>query len=276
MPPFAIPRAPLAKIDNLRLYGESQGFCQRDLIQAPLNMAILEVHQLCKTYGTGNTAVPAVRGVSFQVQAGEFLAIMGPSGSGKSSLLHILAGLEPPTSGQVLLESQDLAKLSDDQRTLMRRRRLGFVSQKMNLLPTLTAEENVGIPLMLDGVSHAEAVAKAGKALNEVGLLHRKGHYPDELSGGEQQRVAIARALVIQPAILFADEPTGALDSANGQKVLDLLREIVRVRKQTVIFVTHDAHLAGQADRIIQMMDGQIQRDSASTTAREASVLGVA
>lgn len=249
-------------IDRRRQANDSQGFSQRVLARSIPLMPLLEVQNLSKTYGSGLTAVPAVRGVSFLVQPGEFVAIMGPSGCGKSSLLHILAGIEPPTSGKVLLEGKDFGAMSDDDRTLMRRRRLGFVSQKMNLLATLSAEENVAIPLMLDGVRRKDALQRAGVCLAEVGMAHRKGHFPDELSGGEQQRVAIARALVIEPAVLFADEPTGALDSANGQRVFDLLRKIVAEKHQTVIMVTHDAHLAAQAERTIQMMDGEMQSDS--------------
>lgn len=268
----AIPLSSISLIDIRRAGKDSQGFSSHLSGRSIPHMPLLEVQNLTKTYGAGATAVPAVRGVSFVVQAGEFVAIMGPSGCGKSSLLHILAGIEPPSSGKVLLDGKDLGAMSDDDRTLMRRRRLGFVSQKMNLLPTLSAEENVAIPLMLDGIRRTQALQKAEVCLADVGLAHRKKHYPDELSGGEQQRVAIARALVIEPAILFADEPTGALDSANGQKVFELLGQIVSAKHQTVIMVTHDAHLAAQAGRTIQMMDGAMQTDSGQS---KRSVIGV-
>jgi putative ABC transport system ATP-binding protein len=196
--------------------------------------------------------------VDLTVRRGEFVAIMGPSGSGKSTLLHLLGGIDVPTSGQVLLEGTDLASLTDDRRTLIRRRRLGFIFQTFNLLPTLTAEENVSLPLELDGVSAAQAVKRAQAVLNLVGMSHRSSHIPSALSGGEQQRVAIARSLVIEPILLLADEPTGNLDSVNGRQVTTMLRCLVDESHQTIVMVTHDESVAAHADRIIRLRDGLV------------------
>src|SRR6188474_1131909 len=201
---------------------------------------VLETCQLRKSFGEGEAAVEALRGVDIGVKQGEMLAIMGRSGSGKSTLLTLLGGVDVPTSGQILLEGTDLATLSDDGRTLIRRRRIGFVFQAFNLLPILTAEENVSLPLELDGVSSKVARERALKTLELVGLAARRSHLPGKMSGGEQQRVAIARALVIQPALLLADEPTGNLDSANGDRITKVLRELVDQRGQTIVMVTHD------------------------------------
>jgi putative ABC transport system ATP-binding protein len=231
---------------------------------------VLEARELAKTYGEGHARVEALRGIDLAVQAGEFLAIMGPSGSGKSTLLHLLAGVEQPTSGQVLLEGRDLAQLDDDERTLIRRRRMGFVFQHFNLLPTLTAAENVTLPLLLDGVSPSEARERGTAALTLVNMEHRQTHLPSELSGGEQQRVAVARALVIQPALLLADEPTGNLDSDAGQQVVDLLRRLVRERRQTIVIVTHDAQVAAQADSIVHVRDGRLEPTVIAPTRRAA------
>jgi putative ABC transport system ATP-binding protein len=189
------------------------------------------------------------------------LAIMGRSGSGKSTLLTLLGGVDVPTSGQVLLEGKDLATLTDDNRTLIRRRRIGFVFQAFNLLPILTAEENVALPLELDGVPAKEAHERAARSLELVGLESRRSHLPGKMSGGEQQRVAIARALVIEPAIVLADEPTGNLDSANGRRITQVLRELVDQHGQTIVLVTHDPAVAQQADRVIYLFDGQIERE---------------
>jgi putative ABC transport system ATP-binding protein len=222
---------------------------------------VLQARGLAKTYGEGAARVEALRGIDLAVRPGEFLAIMGPSGSGKSTLLHLLAGVEQPSSGQVLLEGRDLAQLSDDERTLIRRRRLGFVFQHFNLLPILTAAENVSLPLLLDGVASAEADERALRALALVGVDHRRTHLPSELSGGEQQRVAVARALAINPALLLADEPTGNLDSDTGQQVVRLLRQLVDQQHQTIVIVTHDAQIAAQADSILHVRDGLLQAD---------------
>jgi putative ABC transport system ATP-binding protein len=222
-------------------------------------MFILETRGLKKQYGEGEAAVEAVKGINLQVSPGEFVAIMGRSGSGKSTLLAMLGGVEVPTSGQVLIENRDLASMNDDERTLMRRRRIGFIFQAFNLLPILTAEENISLPLELDGVSSSEARQRALAALDKVGMTKRSDHVPSKMSGGEQQRVAIARALVIEPALLLADEPTGNLDSANSHRITTLLRELVDKQKQTIVMVTHDPAVADLADRIIYVVDGLVQ-----------------
>jgi putative ABC transport system ATP-binding protein len=195
--------------------------------------------------------------VSAKVEAGEFLAVMGPSGCGKSTLLHVMGGIDPPTSGQVLLDGQDLGALDDTARSILRRRRIGFVFQRINLLPTLSAIENVALPLRIDGIARQTSQDRAAAALEIVGMQQRAAHFPHEMSGGEQQRVAIARALVIDPTVIMADEPTGALDSTNAQRILDLLSECAR-RGQTIVMVTHDPNMAKQASRVLQMQDGQI------------------
>jgi putative ABC transport system ATP-binding protein len=225
-------------------------------------MNVIEARGLTKVFGTGEVRVDALRGVDLEVPKGELLAIMGPSGSGKSTLLHILGGVDVPTSGQVLLEGIDLATLNDDERTMVRRRRMGFIFQSFNLLPTLSAEENASLPLVLDGVSAAKARERAIEALKLVGVAHRRTHIPSALSGGEQQRVAIARALATDPALLLADEPTGNLDSANGQQVTALLRRLVEERQHTIIMVTHDEMVAAKADRIVRFRDGLIEQEA--------------
>jgi len=226
-------------------------------------MTILETREVTKSYGSGDGQVAALRGVSTRIEAGEFVAIMGPSGSGKSTLLTILGGVEFPTSGQVLLEGVDLASLSDDNRTKLRRRRLGFIFQSFNLLPNLSAEENVALPLQLDGLKTAEAFQRASEALDLVEMLPRKTHLPSALSGGEQQRVAVARALAIRPALLLADEPTGNLDSRQSKRISSLLERLVRERGQTIVMVTHDPSVARVAQRIIAIRDGEIEQDGA-------------
>ncbi|WP_153557237.1 ABC transporter ATP-binding protein [Roseimaritima sediminicola] len=226
-------------------------------------MKIIEAIDVTKTFGQSSVPVDAVRGIHLEIEAGEMVAIIGPSGSGKSTLLTLLGAIDAPTSGQILLEGTDVASLDDTARTTLRRRRIGFVFQAFNLLPTLTAVENVALPLELDGVAEKDALARAEAALEMVGLRPRRDHLPSMLSGGEQQRVAVARALVIQPALVLADEPTGNLDTASSQQVTDLLRELVDHQGQTVVLVTHDIEVARRADRIVTVRDGQIDHDAA-------------
>ena len=240
-------------------------------------MYVLETRGLRKNYGgEGEVCVHALRGIDLQVRKGELLAIMGPSGSGKSTLLHILGGVEKPSTGQVLLEGVDLATLTDDQRTIIRRERMGFIFQSFNLLPAFTAEENVALPLELGGVSSSEARRRAAHALDMVRMSHRRDHVPATMSGGEQQRVAIARALVMQPALLLADEPTGNLDSANGRQVTALLRRLATQEEQTIVMVTHDANVAAQADRLVRLRDGLEESDADTEAAAAKAAAGTA
>jgi putative ABC transport system ATP-binding protein len=224
-------------------------------------MAILEATQLTKQYKLGETPVNALAGVDLAVERGDFVAIMGPSGSGKSTLLHLLGGLDIPSDGEVTLAGQRLSILGDDQATLARRRNVGFVFQSYNLLPTLTAEENITLPLIIDGQKPGKFAERIDALLDLVGLAERRHHKPDQLSGGEQQRVAIARALVTQPAILLADEPTGNLDSKTGAAIMELLRRSRDELQQTIIMVTHDPRAATYAGRVVFLRDGQIQHD---------------
>jgi putative ABC transport system ATP-binding protein len=224
-------------------------------------MSLLVAKNVVKEYGAGQIKVQALKGVSVAIQSGEFLAVMGPSGCGKSTLLHVLGGIDPPTSGQVLLDGTDFGALDDTARSIVRRRRLGFVFQRINLLPTLSAADNVALPLRIDGVSRADAAARALASLERVNMAHRAGHLPHEMSGGEQQRVAIARALAINPAVILADEPTGALDSTNAQRILDLLLDCSQ-QGQTIVMVTHDPNMARRASRVLTMHDGGIVDES--------------
>jgi putative ABC transport system ATP-binding protein len=233
-------------------------------------LSILRAEHLQKTFGgsrAGAASVAALDGVDLSVERGEFVAITGASGSGKSTLLHLLGGIARPTAGSVFLEGIDLASLDDDALARVRRRRIGFVFQRYNLLPELTLLENVALPLVLDGIANARSEESAHAALETVGLSQRVGHRPDELSGGEQQRGAIARALVAKPAIVLADEPTGALDSVNSNRVVELLRRLVAEHHQTVILVTHDPGIAAVAGRTIRMRDGRIESDHRNGTA---------
>ena len=225
------------------------------------NMNIIEAVGVTKSFFIGELHVDAVRGIDMEVRQGELLAIVGPSGSGKSTLLNLLGAIETPTTGHVLLEGVDMATLNDNERTLLRRNRIGFIFQAFNLLPTLSAVENVALPLELGGMSESAARERAWGALELVDLSDRAEHVPSMMSGGEQQRVAVARALVIQPAIVLADEPTGNLDSVNSAAVMRLLRDLVDARGQTVIIVTHDNDIAAQADRTVHVRDGKLEDD---------------
>lgn len=222
-------------------------------------------HGLSKRYGSGPAAVVALDGVDVDFAAGRFTAIMGPSGSGKSTLMHCLAGLDRPTSGSVRIGDADLARLDDKRLTLLRRDRVGFVFQKFNLLPALTAEENIVLPLAIAGRRPERAWLR--QVVAAVGLADRLRHRPAELSGGQQQRVAVARALITKPWVIFADEPTGNLDSRSGAEVLRLLREAVDTLGQTVVMVTHDPSAAGHADRVVFLADGRPVRDLTAPTA---------
>jgi putative ABC transport system ATP-binding protein len=221
-----------------------------------MNLA-LEMHSVSKVYGDGPTEVSALRQVELSVERGELVAIMGPSGSGKSTLLTIAGSLEDPTSGEVLVDGTDLSSMSLDDRARLRRRSIGYVFQDFNLLAGLTAVENVSLPLELDGVNVKAARAAGMAALEELGIADRAAHYPDELSGGERQRAAIARAVVGERYLLLADEPTGALDSVNGEAVMRLLRTACQ-RGVAGVIVTHDAQLASWADRVVFLHDGRV------------------
>jgi putative ABC transport system ATP-binding protein len=221
-------------------------------------MAILETNRLTKQYQMGKVTVSALDGVDFVVEKGEFVAIMGPSGSGKSTLMYMLGGLDKPTDGEVLLAGKQLSVLSDHNTTIVRRRNVGFVFQFYNLLPTLTAEENIALPLLIDGKGPKQYRARLDQLLDLVSLTDRRHHKPDQLSGGQQQRVAIARALITEPAIVLADEPTGNLDSKSGEEILKLLRRSCDEYQQTIVMVTHDAKAASYADRVVFLKDGKI------------------
>jgi putative ABC transport system ATP-binding protein len=221
-------------------------------------MPVLETRNVVKEYRLGEVPVAALAGVDFSVERGEFVAIMGPSGSGKSTLLHILGGLDAPTAGEVILAGQPLAKLGDDQITRVRRQKVGFIFQFYNLLPTLTALENVALPLLIDGQPLAGYRARIDELLKLVGLAERADHRPDQLSGGQQQRVAIARAFVNNPEIVLADEPTGNLDSRSGTAILELLQHTCRELQATIAMVTHDPRAASFANRVVFLQDGRI------------------
>ena len=222
-------------------------------------MAILQVECLTKTYGKGNTIVTALGGVSFTVKKGEFVAIVGASGSGKSTLMHLLGGVDHPDAGRVMVDGHDIYALNESERAIFRRRNIGIVYQFYNLIPTLTAQENIMLPCLLDN-RRADPV-KLMEILDTIGLSDRAKHLPSELSGGQQQRVSIGRALINDPAIILADEPTGNLDSRASREIMDLLRLANRRDNQTLLVITHDEQIALQADRVITLCDGAIVRD---------------
>ena len=222
-------------------------------------MKILEVKNLSKTYGKGDTMVKALDNVSFSVEKGEFVAIIGPSGSGKSTLLHILGGVDVPTSGNVIINDTDISTLDETALAIFRRRQIGLVYQFYNLVPILTVEENLTLPLLLDGRKPDKK--QIDELIKKLGLENRLDHLPNQLSGGQQQRVSIGRALVNHPALMLADEPTGNLDSENSKEIVALLRHFNKALNQTVIIITHDEKIALSADRIISIEDGKITRD---------------
>ncbi len=221
-------------------------------------MPVLQTNDLKKQYQMGTKRVDALAGVDFLVEKGEFVAIMGPSGSGKSTLLHLVGGLDQPSGGEVYLAGARLSQLKDKKVTLLRRRNIGFVFQFFNLLPTLTAEENITLPLLIDGKNLKGYQQRINTLLQLTGLSDRRWHKPEQLSGGEQQRVALARALVTEPAIVLADEPTGNLDSKTGTAIMELLRKSCDELEQTIVVVTHDPRAAMYADRVVVLRDGHI------------------
>jgi putative ABC transport system ATP-binding protein len=236
-----------------------------EVVEAPTaTRPAVAAQDLTRRYGSGDTSVDALRGVSLEVQHGHLTAVMGPSGSGKSTLMHILAGLDKPTSGTVVIEGIDITELDDSKLTKLRRKHIGFVFQFFNLLPMLTAEENVTLPLAIAGVDADRAWVD--ELLGNLGLTDRRRHRPAELSGGQQQRVAIGRALVSKPTVMFADEPTGNLDSSTSEEILKLLRAAVDSYGQTTVMVTHDARAAAIADHILFLADGLIVRELGRTT----------
>jgi putative ABC transport system ATP-binding protein len=237
---------------------------------APTTDAVVSARDVTRTYGQGETEVRALCGVSLDVQQGELTAIMGPSGSGKSTLMHILAGLDKPTSGEVSIAGQKITDLNDNALTKVRRKHIGFIFQFFNLLPMLTAEENVVLPLELAGGRYDKAWVD--DVIDKVGLADRRKHRPSELSGGQQQRVAIARALVARPTIMFADEPTGNLDSRTSAEILEVLRESVETYGQTTVMVTHDASAAAIGHRTLFLADGLIVKELSNASAHDLIV----
>lgn len=230
-------------------------------------MSLLIIENVTKSYRQGDRAVTALAGVSLDVAAGQFLAVMGASGSGKSTLLHLMAGLTSPNSGRIIIKDQNIACMKDHELTLFRRRHIGLVFQAFNLIPTLTARDNMALPLMLDGQSAATVDAKVNELLETLGLTHRREHRPDAMSGGEQQRVAIGRALITDPAVILADEPTGNLDSVSSKSVCELLRELSTIHGRTIVMVTHEPSVAANAQEVAIMKDGRmIQRFATQET----------
>lgn len=222
-------------------------------------MEILKTIDLCKSYGKGETKVDALANVNLSINQGEFVAVVGPSGSGKSTLLHLLGGVDKPTSGKVILDNTDIYSLKEKELSILRRRKIGFIFQFYNLIPVLTAEENISMPILLD--NKKENTEYLDELMSILGLQDRRHHLPSQLSGGQQQRVSIGRALAYKPSIVLADEPTGNLDSKNSKEIIELLRYSVKKYNQTLIVITHDLNIAKQADRIINIEDGVIVKN---------------
>jgi putative ABC transport system ATP-binding protein len=219
---------------------------------------VIRVEKLVKIYQLGKVSIHALRGVSFDVAKGEFLVVMGPSGSGKTTLLNLIGAIDKPTSGRILIEGRDITILSEGELTKLRRHKIGFIFQFYNLIPALTALENVELPMLTAGMPRKDASQRAFQLLDMVGLAERVNHFPDELSGGEQQRVAIARALANKPSVILADEPTGDLDTKTGMEVVQMLHDTSKRENTTVIVVTHDPMITERADRILHLRDGNI------------------
>lgn len=222
-------------------------------------MALIEVKNLSKVYGSGEAEVKALKNINLNIEQGEFVAIVGPSGSGKSTLLHLLGGVDKPSSGEVIIKGESIYKLKEKELSILRRRKLGFVFQFFNLIPVLTAEENIEMPVLLDNGKIDKNYMN--ELLKLLGLEERRNHHPSELSGGQQQRVSIGRALANKPSIILADEPTGNLDSKNSKEVLELLKYCAKKYNQTLILITHDINIAKSADRVITIEDGEITTD---------------
>jgi putative ABC transport system ATP-binding protein len=236
-------------------------------VAEPVPQAVVAARELTRRYGEGETSVDALRGVSIEIARAKLTAVMGPSGSGKSTLMHLLAGLDQPTAGEVWIDGTNITELGDTALTRLRRRHIGFIFQFFNLLPMLTAEENILLPLSIAG--RKPDLERYVELLDRVGLRERRKHRPSELSGGQQQRVAIARALVTQPSVVFADEPTGNLDSRTSGEILALLGDTVDAYGQTTVMVTHDANAAAIADRILFLEDGQVVKELGPSSAHE-------
>ncbi len=228
------------------------------MAMADTRRPVIQVKDLYKVYRVGDTRVRALNGVDFEIYKGEFCSIVGTSGSGKSTLLNMLAGLEKPTKGEIVIAGEHIEKKNENQLVRFRREHIGFIFQSFNLMATMTALENVALPLTFQGVQKERRLKKAGELLDLVGLKKYKKHRPTQMSGGQQQRVGVARALVVNPEIIFADEPTGNLDSNTSEEVMRLMQKVVREQNQTLVMVTHDNHLASFADRIFHIMDGKI------------------
>jgi putative ABC transport system ATP-binding protein len=247
-------------------------FSERNGMNNTDSNTLIAATGLCRHYRVGSEVVPALDSVDFSIRRGEFIALVGPSGSGKSTLLNLVGALDQPTAGEILVDGLSLGRAPEPQRVQHRQRRVGFIFQSFNLLPTLTAVENVETPMMLANVDRKERRPRAMNLLQSVGLTQRAAHKPNQLSGGEKQRVAIARALANKPSLLLADEPTGNLDSRAGEAILDMLCAILRERSLTMILVTHDAQVAARADRTIHLRDGRIQHIETRTAPEDRPI----